>query len=240
MKAFYFILILIFIRSFGFSQTNHPPVNFQNNKAFLENKGQWPEDVLFKTKMNGGNLWIQKNKLLYHLQDFSSLKETHYFKSDQKLSAIKEEVVHLNFIGSNTEYEIEKLEKSKAYYNYFIGNDKSKWAKGVYGYSNIALKNFYNGIDLVFKTKDEEVKYEFIVEEKKDPSIISFNYFGQQNIKIDKSGNLIIKTTIGEIIEEKPYAYQVVNGEQKEIRCDFKLKKNLVTFKLGSYNKNIL
>ncbi|MDG1841363.1 MAG: gliding motility-associated C-terminal domain-containing protein [Crocinitomicaceae bacterium] len=239
MKTLYFILILIFIRSFGFSQTNHPPINFQNNKAFLENKGQWPKDVLFKTKMNGGNLWIQKNKLLYHLQDFSSLKENHYFKSDQKLSSIKEEVVHLNFIGNNTEYEVEKQEKSEAYYNYFIGNDESKWAKGVYGYSNIAFKNFYNGIDLVFKTKDEEVKYEFVVDAKKDPSIISFNYSGQQNIKVDKTGNLIIKTTIGEIIEEKPYAYQVVNGEQKEIRCDFKLKKNLVTFKLGSYNKNI-
>ena len=91
--------------------------------------------------MNGGNLWIQKNKLLYHLQDFSTLKENHYFKSDQKLSTIKEEVVHLNFVGNNSEYEVEKLEKSKAYYNYFIGNDKSKWAKGVYGYSNITLKN---------------------------------------------------------------------------------------------------
>lgn len=27
--------------------------------AFIENKGQWDEQVLFKSRFEGGNLWIQ-------------------------------------------------------------------------------------------------------------------------------------------------------------------------------------
>ena len=83
---------------------------------------------------------MDSNKLLYHLQD-SPLKENHYFKSDQKLSAIKEEVVHLNFIGSNTEYEIEKLEKARRTITILLVTTNKNGQKG-YMDTQTLLKNF--------------------------------------------------------------------------------------------------
>ena len=52
--------------------------------AFIENKGQWKNEVLFKTKFSGGNLWIQQHKFVFHLQDFSALKAIHGNPKDGK------------------------------------------------------------------------------------------------------------------------------------------------------------
>ena len=42
-------------------------------QLLLENKGQWPEGVLFRSNMPGGKLWVQQHKLIFHLQDYSTM-----------------------------------------------------------------------------------------------------------------------------------------------------------------------
>ena len=48
---------------------------------FIENKGQWDEQILFKSSFKGGNLWVQKSKLFFHLKDFAALRENHAGKT---------------------------------------------------------------------------------------------------------------------------------------------------------------
>ena len=43
--------------------------------AFMENKGQWNSQVLFRSRFEGGNLWVQQRKFFFHLQDHSVIKE---------------------------------------------------------------------------------------------------------------------------------------------------------------------
>ena len=33
-----------------------------SNESLIENKGQWPEGVIFQSKIDGGKVWIQQNK----------------------------------------------------------------------------------------------------------------------------------------------------------------------------------
>ncbi len=240
MKLFLLILILIGLTPYNThsQEDNHARQN-SSQSIFLENKGQWPKDVLFKSKMSGGNLWLQKNKLIYHLQDFSSLRENHFSRSQQSSTSIKEKLIHLNFKNCNQISKIQKNKKSKSYYNYFIGNNSEKWASNVHGYSDLTLVDFYDGIDLHFISDENGVKYEFIIEPNSDPNEILLSYSGQKSIKVDKRGNLILKTDIGNVIEEKPYVYQVIDGKKTEIKSSFKLNKNEVSFKLGSYDESI-
>ena len=130
--------------------------------------------------------------------------------------------------------QIEKSHKSKSYYNYFIG-DQNKWASNVHGYGEATLKEFYSGIDLKLIEKQEQLKYEFHVRPKMDPGQIRMNYRGKIQTSLDEAGNLIIKTPLGEIMEEAPYAYQIVNGNIREVECAFKLVDGLVTFDIGDY-----
>jgi gliding motility-associated-like protein len=208
--------------------------------AFIENKGQWDESILFKTRFSGGNLWVQQNKFVFHLQDYSKMKEIHGNPLSNAVAEIKQTVVHVNFKGSNHVTQIEKNQPTNSYYNFFIGNDQSKWKSDIHGFGEAILKEFYNGIDLKIIEEQEQLKYEFHVQAKADPSKIILNYEGQDNVLIDKKGNLIIKTALGNIIEQKPYAYQIINGKINEVACNFAFENGDVKFKIGNYQTNAI
>lgn len=210
-----------------------------NHRKLFENKGQWPQGVLFNAKMDGGKIWVQQHKMIFHLQDLSALHKAHamhdpHFKGEE----IRQTLVHVNFVGSNEVSYIEKKSPTPYYFNYFIGNDRSKWASDVHGYDEVVMHDFYNGVDFKVSGKGDEMKYEFIVAPTFDPNIIKINYAGQKSINVDKKGNLVISTELGKIMEQKPYAYQWINGKQQEVKCSFQLEGDNLTFKLGSYDQN--
>jgi gliding motility-associated-like protein len=208
--------------------------------AFIENKGQWDKNILFKSHFQGGNLWVQQGKLLFHLQDYSQFQKAHgnplYTENS---NTFKQDVVHLNFAGANEITSISKGKPTAEYYNYFIGNNQSKWASDVHGFNEATLHNLYNGINLKLIEENEQLKYEFHVAPMANPALIQLDYAGQQKISIDKEGNLIVTSKLGNIRENKPYAYQIINGKIKNVNCAFEIIDNKVQFKLGNYDSKI-
>lgn len=208
--------------------------------AFIENKGQWDKNILFKTHFQGGNLWVQQGKLVFHLQDYSQFQKAHgnplYTENS---NTFKQDVVHLNFAGANEITSVAKGKPTAEYYNYFIGNDKSKWTSDVHGYNEATLLNLYDGIDLKLIEEQEQLKYEFHVAPMANPALIQLDYAGQQKISIDKEGNLLVTSKLGNIRENKPYAYQIINGKIKNVNCAFEIINNKVQFKLGNYDTKI-
>ncbi len=234
---YFFITFNILIVSVVYSQdTDH---KHTEQFGFIENKGQWQEPILFKSNVNGGNMWVQQNKFVFHLQDFSETHLAHNAKEVPADVKNKQDVVHFNFVNSNKVTKIVKSEPSSYYYNYFIGNDENKWAEDVRSYAEVTLKDLYQDIDLKLIEKDLELKYEFHIAAKANPALIKISIAGAQTIFIDAKGKLNVHTLAGEIIEEKPFAYQVKNGKIIEVACQFVLTDSLVTFKLGEYAKNL-
>ena len=181
----YISLFLCFFAQNYWSQEqkyHHNHNHGASKESLIENKGQWPEGVLFQSKIDGGKVWVQQNKFVYHLQDFSSMHEAH---AKPLLTAIeepvaKQEVIHLNFIGSQEVSEILKSEKSPHYYNYLKGNDPSKWASKVHVYRDATLSDFYEGIDLHIQNRGNKFKYEFIVSPNISTDQLQFEYVGQE------------------------------------------------------------
>src|SRR5687767_8254755 len=62
-----FSLILIFSRDILAQFSNNSPslLNQTNELFFIENKGQWNEEVLFFTKVDGLDAWITKNGIMF-------------------------------------------------------------------------------------------------------------------------------------------------------------------------------
>jgi len=81
------------------------------------------------------------------------------------------------------------------------------------------------------------LKYEFHVRPDAEPTQILLEYDGQEKIYVNRKGDLIVKTALGEIVEQKPYAYQIINGRIKEVKCEFVVEDNKVHFDLGKYSK---
>ncbi|NVK63682.1 MAG: gliding motility-associated C-terminal domain-containing protein [Flavobacteriales bacterium] len=229
------LLCFLTISLLGNSQEVHHDHSLPH--SFIENKGQWDEDVLFKTQFLGGNLWIEQGKMMFHLQDFSRLQAYHANPKDgEDVSTFPQTVLHLNFLGSNKVTSIQKEHETDVYYNYFLGNDESKWTSDVRGYGEATLEDFYNGIDLKLIEQEQELKYEFHVAAGADPSVIRLDYAGQNKIVINDKGDLVISTSLGDVIEKKPYAYQILNGKIVDVACSFRLNKSVVEFELGDYS----
>ncbi|MFM7472666.1 MAG: hypothetical protein ACKO00_01955, partial [Crocinitomicaceae bacterium] len=235
-SLFLLSLFSFFQISFAQDQSQHGSDSHED-ETLIENNGQWPSSVLFKSKISAGNIWVQQHKILFHLKDYSRLFELHRKPKDSEDTIYgKQTLVHLNFPSSNEVTKIDKLNRTDSYFNYFIGNDSSKWAKNVYGYSEVIMKEFYSGIDLKLISQHEGFKYEFHLKPNVNPNLIYFNYGGVKNIKVANNGNLIIETELGKIVEQKPFSYQIINGKIKEVTNTFVIRDNQVTFKLGKYD----
>ncbi len=239
LKRYIVLLILLLNGAVGITQdTDHPVGNYE----FFENKGQWPTGVLYNAHTGAGNVWLEQGRVLYHFLDYSAAHEAHatanLIETNEPLE-FKQDIIAANFVNANLNVTTTTKYPTTNYQNYFLGNDKSHWASGVYGYSHITYNKLYEGVDLLFLEDEGMLKYEFHVMPNADPSQIQIQYDGYEKIKISRDGALIVYSDLGEIQEEKPYAYQIKNGKVIEIPCEFKLDNGTVAYELGTYDENL-
>lgn len=234
MKKNLFFLFL-FISVFGISQ---------NGRAykFIENKGQWDSEVQFKSDIEGGYLYFQENELVYDFYSQSQLESyfhAHHEKEPRKdFDRLNCHSYRVEFLGGNTKH-IESIDEQVTFYNYFVGTDKSKWASRVKSYESIRYVSIYKNIDLKFYTINESLKYDFVLEPGANIADIALKYNGIESIEL-KKGKLIITTSVNKITEEKPFAYQMVNGKRKEVECGYTLINGVVGFEFPKgYDKSI-
>ena len=229
------LAIFLFILSvLGFSQEGKV-------YNFIENNGQWNENIKYRAELNGGYLYLEDNNLTYNFFDEDEIEKyfhAHHHKEPRKeLDRLNCHSYKVEFVEGNSKSLISK-KKQKTYYNYFLGSDRSKWASRVGSYEMISYSSVYSQIDLVFYSANSSLKYDFNVKPLGDPSQIKLKYKGVNSIELSK-GRLIIKTSVNKIIEEKPYAYQTINGVITEVACNYTLKDGIVGFEFpNGYNKN--
>ena len=226
-KRLYLYIIYIFIStpSFIFSQSFFP---------FIENNGQLPNDVVSKVKIPGGAVFIKKSSFRYVVYDTKKLENIHNLREDN--SSIDAHSINVDFLKTNKNSKIILNDKSSYFENFYISN---KSAKNVYFYKNLINKNLYDGIDMNMYVSENNLKYDLIVHPNIPTNQIKLAYKGQESLFLE-NGNLIIKTSVNNITELSPYAYQIVDNIKIPVNCHFKLKKNILSYVFpDGYNKNI-
>jgi len=227
-KTFALVLIFQFIFIAAISAGNKSPL-------FIENKNQWDKKVLFKSEIPGGVLWLEQNKFTYGFYDQNQIHEIFHGHENQT-DKVDMHGISVEFLNANTEKVFAEKPKDFAY-NYFVGSDKSQWASNAKLFESVWYKNIYSNIDLNVYSFQNTIKYDFYIAPQSDPNQIKFNISGANKVSL-KNGDLHIKTSISTLIEKKPIAWQIINGEKKYVSCDFSLKNNIVSFRLGEYDKN--
>jgi len=196
---------------------------------FIENRGQWPSQVSHCASIEGGKMFLENDGFTYHFFDLSSISTSHAARKSDANGKIHGHVYKVKFINSNPEAMPANCGLQPTYYNYFLGDDESKHAGGCRAFSSIERKNIYNGIDLVNYSNNFFMKYDFIVHPSADVSAIKLKIDFADEVKLE-NGKLVIKTSIGETWEQKPIAYQIINGEKKWVECNYQLNTNEVSF----------
>ncbi len=199
----------------------------------IENKGQWNDNIVFRTAVSGGYMYVEDNSFTF---DFMSIKEQIQISKAHVGKGKYPETLHyhaykINFLGSSTNPIIEGRNKSETYYNFFLGNDSTKWGRHANAFSAVYYEGIYSNIDLDLYSEESFVKYDWIIHPGGDPTSIELAYEGLEKMKV-KNGRLFLYTSVNEIIEERPYAYQWINGTKKEVACRYELVENILRFVL--------
>jgi gliding motility-associated-like protein len=215
---------------------------------FVENKGQWADNIAYKGEINTGAIALKPDggyRMLQHNQD--DLKAIHqYLHPEGKEVAAKaispkklglhSHVYEVSFLGCNPTPTAISEKPQDSYNNYFIGNDKTKWASGCKIFQAVTYKNIYPNIDVRYYTGNGTLKYDFIVNPGGNPNQIALVFDGTDELKI-KKGKLIITTSVTEEKELAPYTFQPSPDGKKEVDCSYHLNGNIVTFKIDDYDK---
>ncbi len=238
-------IILILLSFINATAHNRDTLTF-TNPEFVENKGQWHEQVSYFARLSNGSLWVGKTSLTFDIQNSEDILKIAEYKSKFGKNAskgikppnnIRGHRYKINFENGNPEVKIEGFGLRPDYNNYFIGNDKSKWASKVPKYSLVMYHNIYQNIDFKIYSTDGFLKWDFIVKQGGNHKDIELHYEGIDKVTL-LNGNLVLKTNAGKIVEMRPYSYQWdENGNENSIECSFEVKNNKVRFKLGNYDK---
>ncbi len=213
----------------------HPP---ESKIRFIENKNQWDASVRFRANIPGGQLYLQNNGLVYSFYDTESLQFAHGHRDTASHSVVRKQLsgfgtidmhsVAVSFLDPLNPQSISGNTPSPTFYNYFLSADSSRWATHVQAYENVKYTRLYEGIDFKIYNHENQLKYDFIVSANANPDVIQLQYEGA-NVFLEH-GNLHVRTTLGEMIEQRPYAYQVINGKKKEVPCEYILENNILGF----------
>lgn len=178
---------------------------------FIENKGQWQSFILYKADIPGGDLYITNKGLVYNLFDEQALHEQQHKKVDVPVNA---HAIFIDFISANGSFSHQAYHPAVTLYNYFLGKDKSKWAKGARAYQKIVLHNVYPQIDFEITGEDGGVKTAFIVKQGAQVSNIKLAYRGTNQVSL-VNGDLNVQHSLGQIKEFKPISF-ITNGQKNE------------------------
>jgi len=222
-------------------------LNQGNKNFFIENKGQWPREVVYLARAGGMNAWITNSGIVYdyyqiikNFNEFESLNIALNKKAayERENTSINGHVIKMVFVEAAASVQ-KGSNMQEGYYNYFYGNDKSKWVQNVSLYGDVNINEIYQGINVKYYFDGNTIRYDYIVKPGSDISRLKLKFEGQESIRVNDAGELVIKTNMGDVTNGKLYSYQIENGIKTEVTCRFNQNADgTIGLTATSYDKN--
>ncbi|MFN4233291.1 MAG: SBBP repeat-containing protein [Bacteroidia bacterium] len=224
----YLLIFLFFTKAFGINKND---INL-NNSFFIENKGQWSDNILYCAKLKSQNVWFTSNGIYY---DFYKITT-----SENKKLSKHGHVIKLNYGNNSINHsDIKGVDKLNTYQNYFIGNP-TNWATNVGLFKEIIIENIFNGIDQRWYFENDKLRYDYIIHPHNDYKKIKLIFEGinEKNIYI-KQNELILNTRFGEVKNADLLVYQIIEDKKIIIPAKWiKKGENYSIELLSKYNEN--
>lgn len=205
---------------------------------YIANKGQWKGDFLYKAYTDNNSIFLHQDGFTYIVGAEDNVAKLQSIKNHKAVFPLQFNwhAYKLIFEGAGNAL-ITEDKAQQHYYNYFLGNDSSKWKSNIHPCLIVNYSNLYDRIDMQVSSEERGMKYDLIVQPGGNPDNIVLKYEGVNGLILNKN-RLEIATSVGNIEEQEPFAYQVINGERIPINCKYKLRDNKVSFSFPKgYNK---
>jgi len=121
---------------------------------FIENLGQWPENVRF----------LAEGPTMFVRADCEGIGLDIRTPSGSQF-------VRLRFEGAQSTV-VEGSESEPGAHNYFIGNDPARWRGGARAFRHVTYRSLYPGVDLVLRSNNGVPEYDLVFAPNVDPSCV--------------------------------------------------------------------
>lgn len=221
MKIFFSLVIFISLSFVSLVFANPSAKVFpQIQYGYIENKGQLHNQF---GELNTEVKYILATpSLSVHLKQTGFSLEMHVGDTPE----VKYHRIDISFEGANPYCLIEPDLKASDYLNYYInytrqpGVHAGKGQTNVAHYGKVTYREVYPGIDIEFlldkRNGQLQYKYNLIVSPGAELARVRFKVKGAQGITLNGKGNIVFKTSLGQIEEAIPYSYLEASAAQKQ------------------------
>ncbi len=151
--------------------------------------------------------------------------------------AVTSAVLRLRLLGSSGAVQVAGRSELSGKSNYFLGNDPRKWHTDIPNYARVQYSQIYPGIDLVYYGRQGQLENDFVLSPGADANFIRIGVNGVNGLRLDPSGNLVLKASGGDVLLKRPVAYQGQGLQRKSVAVHYVLQDgNRVSFGLGPYD----
>lgn len=193
--------------------------------SFESNHGQTDSRVKFLARGQNYTLFLTQHEAVLSLSSGNSGRSGK--------QAATSAVVRLQLLGSAPAMHVTGQNLLGGTSNYFLGNDPRQWHTRIPNYARVRYHQVYPGIDLVYYGNQGVLENDFVVSAGSNPNSIRIGLEGVDALRLDDSGNLILKVNGGEVQLRKPSAYQ----GNFNVPVKYVLRAgNEVGLRLGAYN----
>lgn len=232
-------------------QTDSAPVSADGLKPadygkmpllFEANHGQTAGQVKFIARSGGYTLYLSRTQAAFSLKIPADQAEEQL----QNRKFVKRQKTHsdnlmMRFAGANPQTAVEGVDEAVTRTNYYIGQ---KRLENLPNFRRVKYAGLYSGIDAVFYGNEtDQLEYDFVVAPNAVPDQIRLNFDGAESLAVDENGALLIKTENTELVQPKPFAYQEIGGERREVSCQWSVaggqseNNRQIAFALGEYDR---
>ena len=200
------------------------------SQGFIQNRGQWPNKVLFAVPISSGMIFIERDGYTCHQWDLSGMHhadaryEPHSFDT-----RIKGHVWKVEFLNSSGSRFFVGHEALKTKNHYFLGDDPARWAHDCAIFKEVVLYGVYPGIDLHWHYQNGQIKMDWVVHSTNDWKKISWKYIGLDQIIIQDQ-ELQLQQSIGIWKEDIPSSWYWHNGEKRNVKFEFERNGSVFAF----------
>jgi uncharacterized protein (TIGR03437 family) len=184
--------------------------------SFEPNRGQAPAAVRYLARGSSYTLYVASGEAVLAGHDGPALRT--------------------RFTGANAAANITAEAPQSSTSNYFGGNEPRNWHTSVPNYARARYTGVYPGIDLIYYGKEGRLEYDWIVAPGADPSRIQMVFESADRLRVDQTGDLVIKAGNNEYRHKRPEIYQDIDGRRQPVAGSWTLRGNKGSFRIGRYD----
>ena len=200
---------------------------------YVENKGQWPTPILYRADFGLLAMFAERDRLVFSKIDEAVLERVHDAQHEapefMDNVRVNGHAWYAWFEGANPSAEVTREGRSSDYFNYFIGNDRSKWTSDVRHFEEVSYRQLWPGVDLRLHDEQGGFKYDVLVADAAAANQVRLRYEGLDGMRINEEGELELRTSVGEVHELAPVAWYA-DGASEKVDCRFTLNGSTVGF----------